>query len=455
MMKKLVCYIMIFTILMGAMPLEVYGEDYIDFINIKVDQNKKLNEEVVLTSQYGFYFYHKNNKNESILEIADKEIRILANELGIIEIYDIDGLLITTIPGDGSIIIGSQDLNNSIIKVDENKYRDYITFLINNDSLLKINHIHIENYLLGVLPKEIPAFSPVDSLRAQAVVARSFTYTNLGKHNKEGYDLCVSTDCQVYGGYDGEHPNTSQAIIDTYGEYIAYDGVIISAFYHSSSGGYTESSEKVWGGNLPYLVAVEDVYSVNAPNSSWSVKLTPRELESKLGANGINLGQVRDIQIIETTDSDRVEKIKIVGSLGEKIITGANFRTMIGVTSLKSTLFNVNKEGSSDTRKIYVMNGSGQGPKEVNLSGVYIVDGNNRKTVSRSTSNRIRGNNSSTNIEGTINVKPSTFTFEGKGSGHGVGMSQYGAIEMAKQGYNYNDIIKHYYSGVEIINLGK
>lgn len=446
---------MILTILLGVAPLEAYGEDNIDFIDVKVDQTKELNEEIILRSQYGFNFYKKNNKSESILEITDNEIYILANNLDTIEIYGFDGLLITTMPGDGSIIIGSQDVYNSIIKVDENKYRDYITFLINGDGLLKINHINIENYLLGVLPREIPASSPVDALRAQAIVARSFTYTNLAKHSKNGYNLCSSTDCQVYGGYDGEHPNTNQAIIDTYGEYIAYGGQVISAFYHSSSGGYTESSEKVWGGNLPYLVAVEDIYSINAPNSSWSVKLTPRELESKLAANGINLGQVKDIQIIQTSDSDRVEKIKIVGSLGEKIITGANFRTIVGVTSLKSTLFNVNKEGTTDTKKVYVMDGSGQGPKEVNLSGIYIADGNNRKTVSRSTSNRIKGNNSSTTIEGTVGVKASTFTFEGKGSGHGVGMSQYGAIEMAKQGYNYSDIIKHYYSGVEIINLGK
>lgn len=454
-MKRIVCMIMILTVFIGSMPFESYGQEQLDYIDVKIDMNKEFHETIKLYSEYGFYLYEKNRKDRSILEIDDLEIHILGNNSNTIDIYDVDGTLITTIPANGSIIIGSQDRNNSIIKVDENRYRDYITFLIKGNSVLKINHINIENYLFGVLPREIPASSPMDALRAQAVVARSYTYTSLNKHMDEGYNLCSSTHCQVYGGYEWEHPNTNQAIIDTYGEYVVYDGHIINTPYHSNSGGHTESSEKVWGGSLPYLIAVEDDYSTNAPSSSWSIKLTPKELGEKLAASGINIGEVKDLQILKTTDSERVEQIKVIGSSGEEIITGEKLRTIVGLASLKSTLFRINKEGSSDSKKVYVVDGSGQGSKEVSLSGMYIVDGNNKKTVSRNTSNRVRGNESSTNIEGTVNVSATTFTFEGKGYGHGVGMSQYGAIEMAKTGINYEEIIKHYYRGVEILNFGK
>lgn len=454
-MKRLLSMIMILTVLVGLMPIKSYGEDYVDYIDVKIDMNKELNETIILYSEYGFYLYEKNSKDNEILEIDDVEIHILANNSNSIEIYDLDGRLITTLPEDGSIIIGSKDVNNSLIKVDENRYRDFITFLIKGNSVLKINHINIENYLFGVLPREIPANSPEDALKAQAIVARSYTYTTLSKHINEGYNLCSTTDCQVYGGYEWEHPNTNQAIIDTYGKYITYDGSIVNTPYHSNSGGYTEASEKVWGGKLPYLITVEDNFSVNAPSSKWTINLTPRQLGDKLAENVINLGDVRDLQILETTSSHRVEKIKIIGTSGEEIITGEKLRTIIGATTFKSTLFSINKEGSSDSKKVYVIDGSGQVAKEVSLSGMYILDGNNNKQVSRNSTNRVRGNGNSTNIEGTLGVKATTFTFEGKGNGHGVGLSQYGAIEMAKLGYNYDEIIKHYYTSVEITNFGE
>lgn len=454
-MKRLLCMLIIATVFLGAMPLNSYGENYVDFIDVKIEQNTELNNTIRLYSDYGFYLYEKYSKDRDILDIADFEIHVLGNSVGEIEIYSVNGLLLTTIPADGSVIIGSQDINNSIIKVDENRYRDYITFLVNGSNVIIINHIYIENYLFGVVPREIPASAPTDALRAQAIVARSYTYTTLNKHINDGYNLCSTIDCQVYGGYEWEHPATNQAIIDTCGEYITYDGSIVNTPYHSSSGGYTESNENVWGGKLPYLVAIEDEFSTNAPNSNWSIKLTPRDLGSKLAANGINVGDVKDLKILEATVSDRVEEIKITGTTGEEVITGKKFRDIIGSTVLKSTLFSIDREGSSEIKKVYVIDGSGQAPKEVSLNGMYIIDGYNKKTVSRNSTSRVRGSESSTNIEGTVTATATTFTFQGKGYGHGVGLSQYGAIEMAKLGYNYDEIIRHYYSGVEITNLGK
>lgn len=454
-MKRVLCFLIILTIFIVSLPYKSYGEiKYVDYIDVKIEHNKTYNEITKLYSDLGFNLYKKHDKNNIIRKIIDKEIHIKGSVNGV-DIFDIDGGFITNIPRDGSIIIGSTDMNGSIIKVDENRYRDYITFLNNDNNILIINHIHMENYLLGVVPKEIAASSPVDALRAQAVVARSYTYANLNKHIDEGYNLCTSTHCQVYGGYEWEKPSTNQAVIDTYGEYIVYDGQVASAFYHSNSGGHTESSEDVWGGNLPYLVGIEDRFSMNTNNSTWSLSLSPRDLGDKLKANGIDIGEVKDLQILDTSDSDRVETIKIVGSYGDQIISGDKLRSIIGTTNLKSTLFSINKDGLSSSKNVYIIDGSSQGAREVSLSGMYILDGNNNKTVNRSVSNRLRGDANTTDLEGTIGIEPTAFKFEGKGYGHGVGMSQYGAIEMANLGYNYEEIIKHYYSGVEIINIGK
>lgn len=455
-LKRLVCLLLILSIVLGVYPYRSYAEmNYLDYIDVKIESNKAFDEEISLYSEEGFNIYDINDREYPLLSIDDCEIYASGDAYGDIGIYDSYGDLITTIAADKSIIIGSGNVNDSIIKVDENRYRDYITFLNNGNIILIINHIHIENYLFGVLAREIPASSPVDALRAQAVVARSYTYTSLGKHVDDGYDLCASTHCQVYGGYEWEHPNTNKAIIDTYGEYITYDGQVANTPYHSNSGGYTESSEKVWGGKLPYLRGVEDEFSLNSPNSSWSIELTPRELGNSLLANGINVGDVKDLEIVETSESDRVEMIKIIGRSGEEEISGDKLRNIIGANSLKSTLFSVSKEGSSDSKKVYIIDGSGQTPREVSLSGMHILDGSNKTSVNRNTSNRLRGNNSSSKIEGTISVSPRKFTFNGKGYGHGVGMSQYGAIEMAKLGYNYNEIVNHYFNDVEIRNLGK
>ncbi len=455
-MKRLIVLVMILTLFSGVIPSKSYGEiELIDYIDVKIETNKGFNETIILNSEKGFNLYEKNYKNRPVFEILENEILLIGYVDGSMDIFDTKDNIITTMPADGSIVIGSGDGFNSIVKVDENRYRDYITFLSNGSNLLIINHINLENYLFGVLPREIPAGSHVDALRAQAVVARSFTYTSLNKHIHDGYNLCNTTHCQVYGGYEWEHPATNQAIIDTFGEFITYDGQVINTPYHSNSGGYTESSEKVWGGKLPYLLAVKDIFSANSPNSTWSIDMTPRELGDKLSANGINVGEVKDLNIVETTDSDRVKMVSIIGTTGQEEISGEKLRSIIGTSSLKSTMFTINKEGSSDSKKVYIIDGSGQGPKEVNLSGMHILDGKNKTSVNRNTSSRVRGDRTSANLEGTVNVKARTFTFEGKGYGHGVGMSQYGAIEMANSGYNYNDIIRHYYNGVEISNFGK
>ncbi|MEW8973335.1 MAG: SpoIID/LytB domain-containing protein [Tissierellaceae bacterium] len=452
---KRICFFIVLLMTIGSISHTVYGYDLRDdYIDVRVGI-KNIDESIMLSSSRGFYLYDKKYMDE-IMDIDYEIILIKGNRNGSIDILDEDGDEITTLDEDDSIIIGSQD-RESIIQVDKNRFRDYIYFFVRDNKLYIINHIYMEHYLYGVVPKEIPASASIEALKAQAVIARSYAYTSLSNHKSDGYNLCNTTHCQVYGGVDGEKSSTNQAVIETYGDYVSYDGKIINTPYHSNSGGYTEDGEKVWGGKAPYLLGVEDIYSNNSPNSSWTTSITSRELSQKLLQSGIDVGNILDIEIIEKTDSKRVKDMRIIGSKKEETISGDKFRSILGATYLKSTLFNVGKSGSSSSsmKTVYAIDAYSNYPKKVDLGNIYILDSKGNQTVNRGTVRRVTGNNESANIGGTFTSSDDVFILEGKGYGHGVGMSQYGAMEMANQGFDYEDIIKHYYTGVEIINKGK
>jgi len=442
--------------IISIIPINVYGNYMdLDFRDIKVGKTRSITEQLIMYSDNGFKLYDRDDKVSELSQISDNSIVISPNINGNLDILSPDNEVITTIPGDGSIIIGSADDYNSIVQLEKNKYRDYITFLIKQNTIEIINHIDIEHYLYGVVPKEIPANSHLEALKAQSLVARSFAYANINNHSKDGYNLCDTTHCQVYGAYDNEHPATNQAVIQTYGEYVTYDGKIISTPYHSSSGGYTEDSSKVWIQSLPYLVPVEDVFSNNSPNSTWSFKIPVEEVKSKLNNAGIYVGELLDLEILETSKANRVTSLKVVGSSSNSILKGDQLRTILGTTIMKSTWFNINKEGGKSNTRVYAIDGNGRSSVEIDLSKAIIIDGKNEKSVSRSVVSRAISNDRTSTIGSTFTTEATSFVFNGRGFGHGVGMSQYGAMEMAKQGYNYDDIIKHYYKGVNITNIGK
>lgn len=454
MKKKIISLTFCFLLFITLYNNTIYASAAdIDFLNIKIGPSIDLYNEFALTSESGFNFYKSYDRDWPINSVKDNIIKARLNFAGDIDILSTNDELLYAIPGDGSVIIGPGSIFQFIIKVDLNNYRDYITFISRDNKLSLINHIQLENYLYGVIPKEMPASWPIESLKAQAVASRSFAVANMNKHIKEGFNLCDGTDCQVYKAYDNEHPNTNRAVNETRGIYAYYNGKVANTTYHSTSGGYTEDSSIAWGGSVPYLIAIEDIYSAGESAKNWSITMTPAEISNKLLSSGINIGQVQDIEISKTSDSNRVLELNIVGSLGAKIIKGNQLRTIFGNTIMKSTLFNIDKVGDSSTKKIYVIDGSSRYPVEIQVNSAYILDakGNNKPNrfiVSRAISNEI-----TSSIGESMVLGPASFVFNGKGYGHGVGMSQHGAMEMAKLGFNYEDIIKHYYSGVDIINI--
>lgn len=452
-MKKTISTVLILIIFL-LIPNNIRAAEFEDYIDVKIGDFKS-SDKLSLSSQIGFKIYEKDKKSIEIFSLDETEILVEVHN-NTINILDSNEQLLYSFIGNGSMLIGSYNSYDSIIKVDQDRYRDFITLIANdNNTAAIINHIHIENYLYGVLPREIQASSSMEALKAQAVVARSYTVLNSNKHIAQGYNLCNTTHCQVYGGYEWEHPATNEAVDQTFGAYVAYDGKVVDTPYHSNSGGVTESSKNVWGGSLPYLESVQDQFSLNAPYSSWDFKLSKLEVESKLIANGIDVGKLEDIILHELYPSGRVKSLKIVGNKGERILQGTELRRVLGEDVLRSTSFTVEKDGDEGDTKVYAINESVRYATEIDLNRAYILSGNNKTTTSRNTVTRAISKDRTSSLDNTYVSDTSMFIFKGKGFGHGVGMSQYGAMEMARLGYNYEDIIKHYYKGVEVLKIGK
>ena len=450
MVKKNILIIILISIF--VFPNKIHASfKNIEYVDVRVSI-KNIEQAIVLKSQDGFYIFDKETK-DVIYEISSNEIEVLAGENGHILVNSSCLEKPLEFKGDFSNLFGAKQAGYTT--VDNVRYRDYIGFIVKENNILSINYVKLDHYLFGVLPREIPASGGIEALKAQAIVARSYLYGNIDKHRKDGYGVCNTTHCQVYGGLDAEHENTNRAVLETTGLYVEYSGKIISTPFHSNSGGHTENSKYVWGGEVAYLEGVEDPYSLNSPNSVWDFTIDTRTLENRLRNNGINIGSIMDIEILDTTTTGRVTKLRIVGTLGQSEISGERLRGIIGTMDLKSALFTIKKHSQSINSPVYVIDGNTIHPKTINLNGALILDGAGRYTKSRQDINTINGKNENTVISYFLNNKVDSITFSGKGFGHGVGMSQYGALEMAKRGYTFEDIISHYYNGVNIIKLNR
>lgn len=447
MKKNILCIMVILIFLIPNKVLANYKN--IEYVDVRVNVDN-INEPIILKSVDGFHIIEKESK-EVIYEIDTNEIKIIANWDGDIIIYSDYLEEPIELEGDLNNLIGSKI--NGTIALGNSTYRDYIGFIVKDNKILSINYVKLDHYLYGVLPREIPASGGIEALKAQAIVARSYLYGNIDKHRKDGYGLCNTTHCQVYGGFDSEHINTNKAVLETSGKYVDYGGKIISTPFHSNSGGYTENSKYVWGGEVAYLQATEDPYSLNSINSNWELTINARDLENKLRSSGIIIGSIKNLEVIETTKTGRVTRLKIIGSIGQSELSGEKLRSIVGTMELKSTLFTIKKHSDNISSPVYVVDGNSEKPRTINLNGAHILDGSGRYIINRQNIKTINGNNENIMLKSVFVDKLDAITFVGKGFGHGVGMSQYGALEMAKRGYSYEDIIKHYYKGVNIIKI--
>ena len=284
-------------------------------------------------------------------------------------------------------------------------YKEHSTIKLLHTATNEIEELPLDEYLLGVVSAEMPASFEMEALNAQAIVARTYTLYSITHNNKKhgDADICDSSACcQAWISKENrlakwDEENRTEywnkivnAVNNTEGKIITYNGEAIDAFFHSNSGGKTEVPVNVWGGtNYPYLQSVqtagEDAYSQY--NSELTIKKD--EFISKIRESHknfqIDFSKEDAIKILDYTDANRIKTIKV----GNINISGVEMRKIMG---LKSANFTITIEGD--------------------------------------------------------NIK-----FEVIGYGHGVGMSQTGADSMAKQGSNYEEIIKHFYTDVEITTM--
>lgn len=317
--------------------------------------------------------------------------------------------------------------SSATIAVNDKAYRGAIHLRTQIDGIGVINELLLEDYLLGVVPKEMPADWPMEALKAQTVAARTFALYNLHKHEAEGFDLCATTHCQVYGGVDEEQQRSSTAVLATRGQVLLFDGKSIYAPFHTASGGFTENSEDVWGTYLPYLRAVKDEDAA-APSNQWSVKFTPEQLQAKLQEAGYAVGTLQSMELSpmqtagensgDRAASGRVKNMRFVGTASAVSLSGTKVRSILG---LKSNYFDIH----------------GLTRKNNSLLLPARDDAKTERYTDKGNSQNFRS-------------KPiAAIVFDGQGWGHGLGLSQWGAKAMAQHS-DYTGILKHYYTNIEI-----
>lgn len=307
-------------------------------------------------------------------------------------------------------------------------YRGDIRLMVKNGGILIVNILKPDEYLYGVVGREMSESFPIEALKAQAVAARNYMVISMGRHSSDGFDLCNGVHCQAYGAVASEGEKIKAAVDETSGTLLLYKGVPVQCYYYSSNGGYSENSENVWVAELGYLKGKKDPFEQadRIHDYNWSVTFTAEEIKNTLAQRNIDIGDIKDVKVTKYSDNNHALELLITGTDGTKSYYKDNIRASMP-KSLKSTLFTVEKSGGETYSKVLTANGlvSIQTPDSDVLSG-----------------------NGKVHIGG--GSKELSFTFTGSGNGHGVGMSQYGAMFMAEQGYSYIDILKFYFEDTEI-----
>lgn len=292
------------------------------------------------------------------------------------------------------------------------KYAGGLKFIVEGDRITAVNCIGMEDYLMSVISSEMKSSASIELLKAHAVISRSWLKARLKDHKAghEHFDVCADDHCQRYQGLTmAVGDDVCRAIDRTWGQVLEYGGDICDTRYSKCCGGRTELFSTCWEDvDLPYLQSVEDPFC-DCENSSilsqvlndydlhtadfhdWTVQYTTDELSELVRTRtGIDFGTIVALEAVERGPSGRIKYLRITGTLREEVIgKELAIRKALSSSHLKSSAFEIEKS-------------------------------------------------------------PDGFVLRGRGWGHGVGLCQIGAAAMAAQGYDYRQILSHYYVGAEI-----
>jgi stage II sporulation protein D len=282
--------------------------------------------------------------------------------------------------------------------------------------LTVVNRLDMETYLLGVVPREIGRFDLdiYEAIKAQAVAARTYAVTYLGRRQQQGFDVFATVEDQVYGGAGAENETVNRAVRETAGEILTYGGQPITAYYHSTCAGQTAAIEEVWNNPpVPYLVSVRDIapdgeaYDRSSSRFRWTERWTHEQMVNVLNRSladslrGRRISRIEDMRVLERTPSGRVRAMRITTDAGSFTVGKDRVRWIL----------------------VPIRNGNPTGILNSSKFDVSLVRGG-----------------------GGV----SEVVAEGGGWGHGIGMCQVGAMGRARAGQDYRTILRTYYPGTEI-----
>lgn len=375
---------------------------------------------------------------------------------------------------------------SALVTVDGQLYRGRLQVRAGGDGrLLVINQLPLERYLPSVVGSEMPAAWPQAALRAQAVAARTYAISQLKP--KALFDLKATVDSQVYRGVASETDSTRSAVASTRSQVLMQGNVLINAVFHSSSGGSTENSGEVWSRQLPYLVSVPD-FDQRSPVRQWQQRIEPDQLRRVFRETA----GVSRIDVLAVSRTGRIRRARVIGPAGSLELSGAELRQRLGLRSTLVKAFRLEPvAGTTSTdaaagagaigEALWALQsaaGSGRAPgakpvavpakagpiaapaalplTEVlqdSASGAIIslLPPPPSAPMSAAAGAAPAAPDRSTPAPAADPPQPALeLVVEGRGFGHGVGMSQWGAYAMALQGRSYEQILRHYYRGVDL-----
>ena len=278
---------------------------------------------------------------------------------------------------------------SSAVLINGKPYKGITEITPGEKGLLVVNELPIEEYLVGLINSEISSAWPIEAVKAQAVIARTYALNRKYARKSALFHLESTVMDQVYNGSLIEDSRSQRAVSETSGVVLMYNGAVIQSFYHSNCGGKTEATENVWGIALPYMKGVDCQYCLTSGSSAWEIKLALKEIEERLKGAGFKVASVSDIRGGVRNNRGRLKQVIVVSSRGETAVAGDQFRKAVGYGVIKSTNFLVK-----------VANGEA--------------------------------------------------LFSGIGNGHGVGLCQWGSKQRALDGFGYAEILSYYYPGTEL-----
>jgi len=368
-----------------------------NFAEIRVSMQGLITSESLLVESQVYLF---NNENKLALVNSGNKINCSDNDGKV-------NMEINEKSFDGKKFYLASAESEEIIKVNGKRYRGKIQISSSGNSIDIVNVIKLEDYVKGVLAKEMPIGKNgenFEALKALAVCVRTYAIQKM-KDGKLYFDIYADTRDQVYGGVDAETPNSNKAVDETNNLILKYDGNAATIFYHSTCGGYTESSVNAFTKEeIPYLISVKDGNEPNckiSPRFQWEETYSRELIVSRLKNYSLLDNQnfnLEDISVLSRFSSGRVDEleIKLSNDDGEEnliVLRGNEIRSIIRNANGKSILW----------------------------SNMFDVDLNSNSVI-----------------------------LSGKGFGHGVGLCQWGAISLSRKGWDYSEILDHYYPGITI-----